>query len=523
MSVQRRGNRYSSRVSVPSALRPLVRREEVLRSLHTEDPAEARLRAQQWEAHLATLFGHLRRNASTMAPDQIDALVDQYLRTEIAEVEERLALDEWRAGGNDWHAMAQHLLAERAEEIEGALAENDLRRTIEEARSMLPGGDDRAVRVLARRLLEVQLKATLAELRAFNGKPLPRVGPAVKPKHTGPLLSVVMQKYIASQLEAKAWAPKTEKSVRGILAALLDMIGDRPIGTITKADMSALQTLLARVPSHAVKRYPGMTLRQAADAADATGSAERLSAKSKNIYVTWARTLWKWALKFDHATENPTVVLAEFNEEDERDQRDRFTDEQIAALMKQIEPERETAPAHWWIPRVMLYSGLRLEEAAKLRPCDIVKREGVYCFDINQEAGRLKRKEAARVVPIHSAMLPHVLKLKAEVTRRGGEKANLWGLTPDKHGRWSELLSKRLNGRLDAAGIDARGLVMESARNTFGAKLRAAGVDLYTIAELYGHSSKSDVRLAMTKRYVGREELHRMRDAVEKLTLGITF
>jgi site-specific recombinase XerD len=242
-----------------------------------------------------------------------------------------------------------------------------------------------------------------------------------------------------------------------------------------------------------------------------------------NIYLTWARSLWKWAVRFDHVTDNPTVVLSEFNEDDDRDQRERFTDEQITALLRQVEPERVTAPAHWWIPRVMLMSGLRLEEAAKLRPCDLIQVEGVHCFDINSQAGRLKGKSSARVVPIHSAMRPNLSQWATEVSTSSGPQANLWRLTADKTGRWSEQLSKRLNARLDSAGIDSPGIVMESARNTFGAKLHAAGVSLYTISELYGHSSKADARLAMTKRYVGREQLQRMRDAVERLSMPVHF
>jgi site-specific recombinase XerC len=69
--------------------------------------------------------------------------------------------------------------------------------------------------------------------------------------------------------------------------------------------MSELQSLLPRIPTHAAKRYKGLTLRQAADAADAAGNTERLSTKSMNIYLTWARTLWKWVVKFDHVADNP--------------------------------------------------------------------------------------------------------------------------------------------------------------------------------------------------------------------------
>jgi len=129
----------------------------------------------------------------------------------------------------------------------------------------------------------------------------------------------------------------------------------------------------------------------------------------------------------------------------------------------------------------MLKSGLRLEQAAKLRPCDLIQVEGVHCFDINSQAGRLKGKSSARLVPIHSRMQPHLSQWAIKVSTEDGPQANLWRLTADKTtGRWSEQLSKRLNARLDSAGINGPGFVTEYARNTFGAKLNAAGVSVYT-------------------------------------------
>jgi len=281
-----------------------------------------------------------------MSAEQIDSIVARYLNTQLREIEERLAMDEWKPNGPEWRETATDVLAERAEVLEEALAANNLSSTLDDARRMMPEASETSLRVLARRLLEAQLEVTMAELQALQGKPLrltfiaPAAASKATPKASTLLLSEAIRKYIASQREVSAWAPKTDKSVSGILAALLDMMGDRPMESITKADMSELQSLLPRIPTHAAKRYKGLTLRQAADAAEAAGNTERLSAKSMNIYLTWARTLWKWGVKFDHVTDNPTVVLAEFKEEDDRDQRDRLTDEQITALLRQVESER---------------------------------------------------------------------------------------------------------------------------------------------------------------------------------------
>ena len=172
MPVQSRGKSYHSRVNVPTELRPLVCRCEVVRSLQTTDRTEARLRASQWEARVYELFTHLRRSSRYLDRDQIEALVSQTLDAELHEVEERLALDAWRVNGPEWNQTAREVLARKVDDLQEALAENDLSGVIEDARRTAPELSDGAQRILARRLLEVKLEACLAEWRALEGQPL---------------------------------------------------------------------------------------------------------------------------------------------------------------------------------------------------------------------------------------------------------------------------------------------------------------------------------------------------------------
>jgi hypothetical protein len=96
MALQRRRSSYSiaSRIRVPNDLRQHIGRSEIVKSLKTTHATQARLRAAQWEGHIAALFSKLRHNAVHMNREQIDALVAAYLDAELHEVEERLAT--WR-------------------------------------------------------------------------------------------------------------------------------------------------------------------------------------------------------------------------------------------------------------------------------------------------------------------------------------------------------------------------------------------------------------------------------------------
>ena len=121
MALHRRGKRFASRITIPADLRPLIRRGEILRSLLTDGLREARLRAQQWEAHVCALFAQLRKNARRMSAEQIDSIVAQYLNTQLREIEERLAMDDWKPNGPDWNETVTDLLAERAANTSRAL------------------------------------------------------------------------------------------------------------------------------------------------------------------------------------------------------------------------------------------------------------------------------------------------------------------------------------------------------------------------------------------------------------------
>lgn len=85
-------------------------------------------------------------------------------------------------------------------------------------------------------------------------------------------------------------------------------------------------------------------------------------------------------------------------------------------------------------------------------------------------------------------------------------------------GRWGTKLSKRLNARLDQAGVKGSALVMESARNTIAARLAEAGTEERLIAELLGHADQRG-GTSMTRRYIGKARLEVLRDAVVKLSL----
>ena len=74
-----RSGRYFSRVVVPSDLRRIVGKREILKSLRCSSYRRARLLCARWEGHLAKLFITLRAQDQHMTQEPIDALVQHYL------------------------------------------------------------------------------------------------------------------------------------------------------------------------------------------------------------------------------------------------------------------------------------------------------------------------------------------------------------------------------------------------------------------------------------------------------------
>jgi integrase len=453
-----------------------------------------------------------------MDRDQIEALVSQTLDAELHEVEERLALDTWRTDnrhlGSDWNQVAREVLAEKVGDLQEALAENDLAVTIEDARRMAPELSDGAQRILARRLLEVKLEASLAEMRALEGEPLrraviaPRPQPSPPAKVTSPLLSDLIRLYAQSKVAGGKWTAKTQHLTEARLLTMVDLIGDKPAHEVSTADMRALQISLPRVPTGYRLVYPGLTAKQAIERADADGRADRLSAKTCNMHIVDLKSVFKWAVKQEVLVKSPAAVLEEVKDDSEG--RKPFTDEDLAAIFGTLEKDAEGNAARWWVPHILLYTGARLEEICQLHAEDVREEHGVWFFDINRDGSkRLKTENSERLVPIHSRLL--ALGWLDYVKSVGS--GHLFPMLAFKEGEgYSAAFSKWAGRRLRRVGIsDPRKVASHSFRHTMATRLGSAGVPTQIIDRLQGWADGS-----MRANYTHELDAQSLRDAIER-------
>ncbi len=160
-----------------------------------------------------------------------------------------------------------------------------------------------------------------------------------------------------------------------------------------------------------------------------------------------------------------------------------FTDEEITKLISTFNKLGEDELRD--VSAIAAYSGMRINEIASLKSDNIREVEGVLCFEVLEG----KTRNAARLVPIHSAIKTMVLErchkphngflfYRASVTKREDGKRSSWHVN-----RFGRLKRDILP--------DSENKVFHSFRHAVISKLNAAGVDEGRVALLVGHSSGS--------------------------------
>jgi integrase len=510
-------------------LRQEIQRGEIVKSLNGRLGQAARLAALHWEGHCRAMFDEVRRKRS-LSREQMDALVSSYLDAELDQVEHRY-LNIYgpkgpehpeTEGGNVW-------ASDRAEHADSLISSADITPVIPLAKQLLDGAglslDESSLefRQLCVRLLDVQRKAAVAEIRATNGDPsallrdrivgAPPSADVSQGEPQGPLLSQAVAQFLAFKDAHKSWDDRTRGINMACYAELVSLVGDKPVTQITKADLTEFYKAVPKLPSNAAKKFPG---KPAAELVELTKDMDlpRLAPKSINKRFALARSLWSWMAKQDIVAKNISEILEDVPVGKGREARDAFTDAEVLAILKKVEEatasrtSRHKERWHRWIAPVLAFSGMRLQEACGLRKQDVRQVDGIWCFDVAEHDDRgLKNETTARLVPIHSQLIKMGLLKHIE----GVPEGNLWGLRADARDADSGRVSKWINRRIDQAIGSDRKKVAHSWRHTIATKLKNQDVPEYVIAEIVGHENDS----ITTGRYGKRVDVARLRKALE--------
>jgi integrase len=330
----------------------------------------------------------------------------------------------------------------------------------------------------------------------FNAKPRDPLFASPEPAPKPPILqdgtdpethtlAQVIQRYIAEN--QNGWAERTKEKYAANLKICSEIIGpETDIKIITKSHIRNLKDV-NKIPSNWTKRFPGKTAREVA-ALSKDQQAPLLSEASINAYLVSLSSLFTWASNQGFAEGNPVSRMFVKDPVRDKDKRYPFSADQLGVLfsapvftgMKSEHYWKDPGTvlvkdAHYWVPLIGLYSGMRRGEIMSLTRDTVHPSNGIHIFDILEA----KSEAGVRQVPIHPVLIELGLLEYVKTIDPGA------ALFPDITG---DAFGKRFSRLLQSRGIKNKKLTFHSLRHTMVDALRAANVQEPLQKAIIGHS-----------------------------------
>lgn len=537
-----RSDSYVSRVVVPSDLRHLLGRREILKSLRCASYRRARLLGARWEGNLAKLFILLRTHYQAMTQEQIDALVQEYLSTTLDQCEEariargRVSEDDQEA---TWLALSDLL-----DSTVMNLTEHDYRKiapTVDEllaSHKLTLSKTSPAYTKLCRSVLVAQQRVVKIEMERLSGNYLDDQIAAVQPQRIQPgghnIFAQALTISDAAKLYMEHYAHRDQRTNNEKAAVLqrftesLSKASATFLKDITKADCVAFRGTYGQLPKRIPDKLRGLPmgeiLRQSRDK-----PYVRMTHSTVNQGLSDLRHFFTWAIRHDHFVGKNPCEGIDYEGVKKRSY-EAFTDSDIKAAFTHPDflDQRTKNPPRFWLPLILLYSGARRSEIDQLTLADIKQDEGIWYMDLKFEEDRgrrLKNEASIRRVPIHSHLLE--LGLRNYITERrrdAHEREDSDGLMlfpkpPKKKnskGRETvgDAVGKYWARLLKEAGIKGH-KTLHSLRHTVVTRLAAAGVPEDLRQVLVGHAGHN----VHTRTYLHRDQipLNLLKEHLERL------
>jgi len=380
---------YRIRKGVPPELRDVLGKRELIQTLGTKDPQEAKRLAPPVVAKLEKIIANARSPRRDLSQAEIEGLIGVWYRNETA-----------RLGDNpgvaaDWE-LQRDLMADQVEQPQGAyetptieLIQSDLLR----AEALLQAEGHAQGPELVRRVAEALFRARWELAKAMQSRAagdyredpnLARFPPP--PSQSVPEVEAKAAAAVPWKALFDGWA--LEARPRGkrrydretVVAAFVRFVGHDDSARVTKADSV---------------RWKDSRLK--------LGRAPATIARDLRMLSP----LWDWAVSNGKlAGPNPFKGIAPMGARSDLNARRPYTDEEAAKLLTAA---RKEAGILRWLPWLACVTGARLGELAQSRKEDVMGRGdgGGWALRIHaEEEGRsLKRQQSARTIPLHPALI----------------------------------------------------------------------------------------------------------------------
>lgn len=305
-------------------------------------------------------------------------------------------------------------------------------------------------------------------------------------------LKEATRKYLAEGQRTGQWRAKTISEKTEALELLKELVGNKPVSALDKADARTAKEALLKLPKNRSKN-PAIRSLPLQSALEATG-VERLSSRTINSYLSHFQSFMGWAAKHwqcegDLFNGMRVSTKAAASPSD----RKAFTPKQIQTIYMHLTDNPDGFVAkddHKWPALIGVFTGARLNEIAQLRPDDVMEMDGVWCFDLNDADGKsIKNKGSRRHVPIHRQLLDTGILAFVELRRKEGETRLFPSLTYSAQNGYGRNIGRWFNESfLPKLGMKDKGLVFHCLRHTMITRLLQADAPDAMVKALVGHS-----------------------------------
>nr|WP_313521544.1 DUF6538 domain-containing protein [Brevundimonas diminuta] len=466
----KRGATYYFRRVIPEDLRPAFGgKRELTFSLGTKDRAEA---------------SKLCRAAAVQSDKELDAA-----RAMIASPSADGAKPA-DAAPIDREAYAAAAFAALQRKRDAAFSAGDLptfdaeaRENLELYQAMLEGGDNLGLSLAQVEGMQRATKALLtgdgaAVLSAAAAVSREQKQALVKPDT--PMLPELIS------LWADRPEPPKARSVdmwRRTCAVFYELIGEKPVGAITKADVLKFRAHLV---------------------------AKGLAAATIESRLAHLRSLFRIAVEHDIISLDPAASVKAPSTKGEAPPRRYYDADELKAVFgsaiytKDERPNRGAGEAAYWLPLLALYTGARLNEMGQLRPKDILQEVYLDAGDKEQRAWviritedkqdglTVKNPSSNRRVPIHQALIDLGFLRFVGAARDKGQARIFPDLKPDRYGvitgNWSKWYGLHLR---QVCGVSDKKITFHSFRHNFKRHWRECDPNRAANDAITGHESGS--------------------------------
>ena len=367
-------------------------------------------------------------------------------------------------------------------------------------------------------------------------QPEPAAGTQAVSKTPPTCLSDHLEAFLDYQSGKKGWREATRRDAARKLGVFIELSGDPSPLEISPKRLAELLELMTKLPTHAARRYKGMTIRDAISAEEKRTKQERSFIEHKTLekYIGTAREFFAYLVKNEIIETTPfksnEVSLTDIIGPKKKTKNVKtYSLEQLGTLFAGQQYLTHTYSHDWqyWMPLLGAFTGARVNELAQLHLRDIVVMDGINIIDINanapEETGKhLKSSRSARQIPIHTKLIELGF-LEFVASRRkeaDGQNAPLFStLKYHQKSGYGQYVTKWFSGTYKReCGFNAKdGYSFHTFRKTFATRLyHEHEVPKPAIQALVGHDDDE----VLDMHYLGDYTVSRLNDYLQRLDLN---